>query len=192
MTEGNGGADRFDRLFADLEAEQAAAEREVLLAESQQRARSERGRLRLVDRMAATGLGPLTVTLLGGHELCQPVQRVGPDWIQLGTPPTTMVANLACITSVRGLGPYSRDPSSESIVDARFDLRLRLRGLARDRSPLRVFLADGAVSTGTIDGVGADHVDLAEHQPGQARRSRSVALVRTLPINAIALVGVDR
>jgi hypothetical protein len=73
-------------------------------------------------------------------------------------------------------------------VRARLDLRRALRGLARDRSVVQVVLDDGAVYVGTVDGVGADHVELAEHAADQPRRAAAVRGVRAIALPAVAVV----
>jgi hypothetical protein len=42
--------------------------------------------------------------------------------------------------------------------------------------------------TGTIDRVGADYLDLAEHAPDEPRRAGSVRAKRTVPFAAILFV----
>ena len=63
-----------------------------------------------------------------------------------------------------------------------------LRGIARDRSAVRVQLRDGTAVDATIDRVGRDHVDLAAHAPGEARRHREVREIEVVPFDAVALV----
>jgi hypothetical protein len=47
----------------------------------------------------------------------------------------------------------------------------------------------GQVMTGTIDVVGADFLDLAEHAAGESRRAENVTGRQTLPFGALVLVA---
>jgi len=49
---------------------------------------------------------------------------------------------------------------------------------------------DGRVH-GTIDRVARDHLDLAVHEPGTARRDRDIRGIRIVPIARIVLVAFD-
>ena len=91
--------------------------------------------------------------------------------------------------AVRGrAGPDHRRPGPAGRWPARLDLRWALRGLARDRSPVQVLLDDGGVFTGTVDRVGADFLELAEHAPDEPRRSAAVQGVRAIALDAVAAV----
>ena len=86
-----------------------------------------------------------------------------------------------------GLRACPGAPGSGGRVFARLGLGSALRGIARDRCR-SVWLTDGSVVTGTVDRVGADFVEVAEHGAGEPRgvvRSRGV---RTVPFAALALV----
>jgi hypothetical protein len=62
-----------------------------------------------------------------------------------------------------------------------------LRDLCRHRQPVELRLRDGRMH-GTIDRVGRDHLDLAAHEPGAARREESVASYRIVRLAQIVLV----
>ena len=64
----------------------------------------------------------------------------------------------------------------------RFGLGYALRALSRDRATVAVSLVGGGPPLlGTIDAVGADHLDLAEHDEGVPRRRENVRAVATVP-----------
>ena len=46
--------------------------------------------------------------------------------------------------------------------------------MSRDRAVVEVADVDGRPATGTIDVVGADHLELAEHAPDEPRRAANV------------------
>jgi hypothetical protein len=56
----------------------------------------------------------------------------------------------------------------------RYQLALALRELARRREPVRALLADGTSCDGTIEAVGSDYLEIAEHHLGEARRRGAV------------------
>jgi hypothetical protein len=179
-------------LFADLEAQWEAIEDAELAAEVVDRSRREAGFLRLLDRLrpavghvvrldvagpAGTGLGALTGRLLA----------LGADWLLVEDPAgTETLVPMSCVLTVRGLAGVSAHPGHEGRVGARLDLRYMLREIARMRAMCLVVLADGRVVTGTLDRVGADYVDLAEHAPGEFRRRDAEACA--IPLAAIVLV----
>jgi hypothetical protein len=70
----------------------------------------------------------------------------------------------------------------------RYRLSLALRELARRREPVRVELVDGDRVDGTIEAVGSDYLEIAEHDPGEARRRRAVKARRFLGLAAVAAV----
>jgi hypothetical protein len=60
--------------------------------------------------------------------------------------------------------------------------------VARDRSTVTVVSRDGSACVGTIDRVGADFLDLAEHGPGEPRRAADVLAMRAVTLGGLALV----
>jgi hypothetical protein len=95
---------------------------------------------------------------------------------------------LSAVRSVGGLGRRTAATEPSGPVRGRLDLRRALRGLARDRSAVQVVLDDGSVLSGTLDRVGADYVELAEHPADLPRRAEAVQAVRAVLIGGIAVV----
>ena len=72
----------------------------------------------------------------------------------------------------------------------RYRLTLALRELARRREPVRVELVDGGRVDGTIEAVGSDYLEIAEHDPGEARRRARDKARRFLGLTAVAAVSL--
>jgi hypothetical protein len=180
---------RWQALFQDLEAQLEAAQAAELAGEVAERSRLEAGRVLLADRLTAAAGHPLTVTLPGAGVLRGTLLDAGVDWLLLdeGAGREALVP-LAAVLGVTGVGRASSAPDAGGAVGKRLDLRWALRGLARGRAGVAVQLVDGATVHGTVDRVGADHVDLAEHAPGEVRRASQVRGVRLVPLSAVALV----
>lgn len=72
------------------------------------------------------------------------------------------------------------------MVARSFGLGMALRAVCRDRAPVSIVDVTGATLTGTVDLVGADHLDLAEHPLDLPRRPENVRGTRTIPYAALA------
>jgi hypothetical protein len=180
---------RWDELFDDLDAQFNEVETADLAAEVADRTRREVALLRLVDRLRPVLGRQLTVRLLGVGVIEGELTAMGPDWLLLAElgGREALVASSA-VLSIAGLAAQSAAPHSEGPVGARLQLAFALRGLARDRSAVALTLTDGSTATGTIDRVGADFVEVAEHPAGEARRPDAVRLVRAYPLTSLAVV----
>lgn len=180
---------RWDRLFDDLEAQAAAADTREFEAEIAERSRAEQGRLLLADRLRSAEGHVVALTVYGTGTFSGTLQRVGAGWLLLAaaTEPEILVS-LAAVGAVGGLGAATEPARDRGVVEAALDLRKALRGLAMTRSGVRVVLTDGTAFVGTLDRAGADYVELAEHPVGEPRRYAAVRSVRTIVIDAIALV----
>lgn len=180
---------RWDGLFDDLAAQAAAWELAERAGELDERTRGELARLRWRDRLRA-GVGlRLRLGLSGGTSFAGSLTRVGPDWLLLedGSGREVVVAT-AAVLGVRGLDRYSAVPDSESVLELRLGLRHILRGIARDRSAVRIDRVDGQTIDATIDRVGTDFVEVATHDPGEVRRRQDVRSVELVPFAAVAAV----
>jgi hypothetical protein len=180
---------RWQRLFSDLEAQAEELATRDFEGEVAERTRIEIGKLRLVDRLRAATGHSVQVSCLGAGLVCGDLDQVGSGWLLLTeSPGREALIPLDAVLSLVGLGALSATPGSEGRVGSRLDLRHALRRIVRDRAPVQVLLVDGTGFDGTLDRVGADFVEVAEHPRGEPRRSTAVQRVRTLPLAALALV----
>jgi hypothetical protein len=180
---------RWDNLFDDLEAQLDQLAEAELAGEVADRSRIEVSKFALVDRLRPALGQSLSVTVPRAPVLVGTLTGVGSSWLLIAESrgPEVLVP-LAAATSIAGLVSVSAVPGSAGRVAERLTLAHALRGIARDRSGVAVGLLDGIGLTGTIDRVGADFFEIAEHAVDEARRRGNVAGVRTVPIAAIALI----
>jgi hypothetical protein len=180
---------RWERLFADLEAQLLAAHAAELAGETSERTRRELALVRTPDRLAGSRGHPVAVSVHGPGVLRGVLRDAGVDWLLLEEPGAReILVPLHAVLSVTGLGAATAVPGSEGRVGRRLDLRWALRGLARSRAAVALGLRDGSTLSGTLDRVGADHVELAEHGPGETRRAGAVREVRLVPLGALSAV----
>jgi hypothetical protein len=194
---------RWDRFFDDLEDQLASeweAERAALDTEAE---RLRLSRVTLKERAAALverdrSTTPPAFEFADGTMLNAEVTRVGADWVGLDPvegPPAAVLAPLAAIVGVSlshaDLLRSARPAAARSALADRVTLGFVLRDLVRRRVPVTVHLAHGRSLTGTIDRAGADHLDLALHEPGSPRRASDVTGHRIVSFEAVARVRVS-
>ena len=179
---------RWQQLFADLGAQFAEAEAAADRAESASRARAEAGAVRLAERLAGATGHPVVLRCRGAGPVAGTLAEVGVDWLLVEEEAgrEALVAT-AAVLSVSGLGRQTAAPE-QGVVRARLDLRRAVRALARDRSTVQVVLDDGTVLSGTIDRVGADFLELAEHAPDEPRRAGAVRGVHAAALDGVAVI----
>jgi hypothetical protein len=194
---------RWDNLFDDLEGQleqELGAEDIDLLAEEE---RLRLGRLGLRDRLrammpASSPTEPVHLLLVDGSRVAVAVAAVGRDWIagDLCGDAQRTASSVIPIAAISGCLPTPSQTAASVEVGAeagvgslaaRLGLPFVLRDLCRRRSALHV-RTRGDDLHGTIDRVGRDHLDLAEHEPGVARRERAVRAIRLLPLSELVLV----
>jgi len=195
---------RWDDLFDDLESQleqELGAEEGDLLAEEE---RLRLGRLTLRDRLIAMSRPgerasePMKLVMRDGSVVTVAVGSVGRDWVVgelIGARRGSAVVPLA---AVAGLLPtpeqlarsVASEPAAEPPVSlpARLGLAFVLRDLCRRRAAVDLSTASGDRLHGTIDRVGRDHLDLAEHEPGVPRRAAAVGRIRILPFGELLLL----
>jgi hypothetical protein len=178
---------RWERLFDDLEAQLDAAAEAELAGEVAERTRHERAQLTLADRLVAWVGEPVTLDLLGGASVAGRLDQAAQQWVVVVDGPLPALVPMTAVVAVGGLGRPASAADRDTVL-RRLSLPTALRAVARDRSPVRVELVDGRVLTGTVDAVGADHLDLAEHPVDEPRRPTSVRGVRALALAAVAVV----
>lgn len=185
---------RWTELFDDLEAQVAAQEEAERRGEVAEHTRDSWGRVALADRYLADLGRFVRVRVLGGVSLEGKLSELGHGWLVLadsaGARPRESLVVTANVLTVQGLSGRS-DVGRPGRVQRTLGLRHILRALSRDRSTVRAHLVEGGILTGTIDRVGADHLDLGAHPADLPRRTREVHSVLTIPVASLAALIRD-
>lgn len=178
---------RWERLFDDLEAAMAAEAAREQDSEIAERTRRERALLGLHERLAGQPAeAALSVRVAGLGQVDGTVADVGSDWVLIVRSSERRV--LVPFTAVLRLSGLVGRVGPASGVAKAFGIGAALRAISRDRAPVRVVDVEGAPVTGTIDGVGQDWLEVAEHPLDLPRRSEHVMDVRVVPFTALAAV----
>ncbi len=178
---------RWDELFADLEGRWHAQEQLDLEAEVADRTRRERALVGLQERLvAAVGSGPAELRVAGAGPVRGVVTDVGSDWVLLMEPQEQAV--LVAFPALRWMTVPTGRIQPLGAVARTFGIGAALRAISRDRAVVDVVDLDGGSLTGTVDAVGRDLLDLAEHPADLVRRPENVRAVRSVPFAALALV----
>lgn len=170
---------RWTYLFADLESQVESLADAELDGEVAERTRIEAGRLTLLDRLRGAAGQSVSLRCTGVGPCNGRLERVGQDWLLMVE--STGAETLVPLRSVLGVGGLGRH-STAATGALELGLRSVLRGIVRDRAPVRLILIDGTPVDGTLDRVGADFVEVAEHPIGEPRRPGVVQGIRTVPL----------
>lgn len=176
---------RWQSLFDDIEAQLERQELADVESEVAERTRAERATVALAERLLAHHGETLRLGFAGGT-VSGRVVDVAPQWVVVHDGRGDVLVPTAAVASVSGLGRATALPPSQ--VMRRLGLAHALRALSRDRAPVRIASVAG-IFTGTIDRVGADHLDLAEHPVDEVRRGPAVRSVVALGFGGLLTVG---
>jgi hypothetical protein len=185
---------RWDALFADLEAQLAAAGRRDLDVEIDERARVDAVEVELADRLRAS-VGLRIRVHLGSGTVCEGVlSHAGSQCLVLDGERHQQLVPYASAVRYTGLSRLAAGDGTA--VAYRLGLASALRGLARGRVSLAVTVCraagEEAVLHGVIDRVGRDFFDLALTGPGEDRRAANVSEVASIPFGALAVLRSAR
>jgi hypothetical protein len=194
---------RWDRFFDDLEDQLASeweAERAALDTEAE-RLRLSRVSLRerLSQLVGRDHPGPaVSFDLSDGTTLRAAVSGVGADCVALLPAEGRTSAVVVPFPAIAGIGmPHddllrtARPAPVQSALADRLTFGFVLRDLVRRRAGVAVHLSSGRALHGTVDRAGADHLDLALHDPGAPRRSGAVTGHRIVPFASVSWVRVE-
>ncbi|MBD7995378.1 hypothetical protein H9639_08730 [Arthrobacter sp. Sa2CUA1] len=179
---------RWEALFADLEAQLAAAGHSARESEIADRQRGESAAIELADRLRGQIGRTLKVHVDAPCGALRGVlAQLGSGWLLVRADAGTHVVPVDAIRMVEGMDRFTV-PETGAV---RLGLQAALRGLARDRYPVHLQLRGGlsAAVHGSIDRVGRDFLELAVLEAGLARRRGNVASAAVVPLREIAVVS---
>ena len=201
---------RWDNLFQDLEAQLETVlgdEVEDALRDSE---RARRGAQTLAEVMieelsSGNYREPIQLCTAGGN-LWITVDNFGSDWIsgEVSAPvhfAGYCIVNVARVSRVVLASSSLTNPTEMSSVDhrippgaarrlGRVTLRIVLRDLVRRRKSGWVVTAD-AQFHGTLDRVGKDFVELAQHSPRSPRRQESIENQAWIQLSEVCVFRLD-
>jgi hypothetical protein len=179
---------RWDRLFDDLQAQLDADGQRELELEVSDRTRRERAQVGLHERFVAHRGLVIDLRLAAGVQVGGTVADAGLDWLLVhDRGDRGSLVPFSAIVAINGLGVRAAVGPGMATAK-RFGLGYALRGLSRNRSVVSLTDIGGSVTTGTVDAVGADALDLSEHPADVARRAENIVARRVIPFTAIVVV----
>ena len=192
---------RWDDLFDDLAGELQGALDDEAARRAVDEERLRVGRLTVRERLVAlaeTSSAPISLQLSDGSLVAVRPKAFGSDWLsaellaesgraRVCIVPTAGIASL--VLTEEQLVASLREPavSGPGDLSGRLGLAFALRDLGRRRRQCEFVVTTGTI-VGTIDRVARDHVDVAVHERGVARRSRDVVAYRIIPLDDLRLV----
>jgi hypothetical protein len=180
------------RVFDELEAEFDAGLRLEAEQESMAAVRAELGATVLWEQLARR-VGSQTTVLAGIRTFRGTVLASYPEFLVLRTADGAehLIRYGPAVSIALSAEPPPLRPTPAA-ASHRYQLALALRELARRREPVRALLADGTSCDGTIEAVGSDYLEIAEHHLGEARRRGAVRARRFIGFAAVVAVSLPQ
>jgi hypothetical protein len=179
---------RWDRLFDDLQAQLDGDGQRERDLEVSDRTRRERAQVGIHERFSAHRGLRVELRLTAGVLVAGRVADSGSDWVLVqDAGDRGCLVPFGAVVAINGMGVRAAAGSGAATAK-RFGLGFALRGLSRDRAVVSLADIGGSVTTGTIDSVGADALDLSEHPVDVARRAENIVARRVIPFTAIVVV----
>lgn len=149
---------RWDRLFAELEAEAAELSERRRDAEIADRTRAELARTRWADRVRASTGATVRLRLLGADLVEGTVLQVAADWLLLRAGAHDVLVPTHAVVGIEGVGAASAPVGESPVAAPTWPAAWRV--LARDRARVRLVRTGGSTVHGVPVRVGADFVEL--------------------------------
>jgi hypothetical protein len=178
------------RVFDELEAEFEAGLRREAEQEAVAAVRTELGATLLWEQLARRLGGEATI-IAGARTFRGTAVASYPEFLVLRAADGTehLIRYGAAVSVALPAEPPALRPTPASAT-RRYQLALALRELARRREPVRVELVDATRCDGTIEAVGSDYLEIAEHELGEARRRVAVRARRFVGFEAVVAVTI--
>ena len=178
------------RVFDELEAEFEAGLRREAEQEAVAALRTELGSTVLWEQLARR-LGCETTVRAGARAFRGTAVASYPEFLVLRAADGTehLVRYGPALSVALPAEPPALRPTPAAAT-RRYQFALALRELARRREPVRVELVDVTRCDGTIEAVGSDYLEIAEHELGEARRRGAVRARRFVGFEAVVAVTI--
>jgi hypothetical protein len=176
------------RVFDELEAEFEAGLRPEAEQESMAAVRAELGATVLWEQLARR-IGSEATVVCGGRSFGGTVLASYPEFLVLrGADGAEHLIRYGSAVSIALPAEQPQLRPTPAASGRRYQFALALRELARRREPVRVLLAGGISCDGTVEAVGSDYLEVAEHDLGEARRRGAVRARRFIGFAAVVAV----
>ncbi|MGH3366178.1 MAG: hypothetical protein ACRDOY_03150 [Nocardioidaceae bacterium] len=179
---------RWEDLFTDLEREWEAVSGEERRAETVERTRAELARLDLRGRLRGSEGRQVRLDSRCGRVVCGELTRVGADFVLVAAFRHECVLPIRALGAVSGLGGEVVPEHAAGPVRSRLGLGSVLRRICTDRSPVTVVRTGDQVSTGTLQRVGSDFLELAEHPLDEILRAEHLRSSTLVPFAALVML----